>query len=555
MLENIRDKHCLSTMEIDLSTARVLVIGDIMLDRYYRGYTDKISNESPIPVVNVQIIDDHAGGAANVALNISRMNGKVGLCGFVGNDEPANVLSRLMKEAAVDRHFIYSKSSPTITKIRILSQRKESHKAGESNSQSMLRLDFEDDISDEDTNRLVKKTSQIIDQYNVVILSLSDCSKGVIKQSKALISLAKSKNIPIIVDPKFDKIDIFEGATILKPNLKEFEIMVGSFSTEDALLEKAHRLVSECSLDGLLLTRDIDGMTLVLSDGVVKTIPSVAKDVVDVNGAGDTVIAVMAMALSCGYSFYEAMILANNAAGVVVNKRGTATASVNELISFLGDEIKKLPNVEELRKRRGVISSEINHHQCEDNIEVTKIIQPPAGSVVNGIHDETFYNNTKKIVTIPNLQDAVKECRERNEKIVMTNGCFDIFHVGHVMCLQKAQSLGDRLIVAVNSDASVRRLKGETRPVIGLQSRMEVLAGLECVDWVVCFEQDTPLEIIKTISPDVLVKGGEYKEDEVVGSKEVKKAGGRVVTIAMLPNMSSSKIIDHIISIPFEKVS
>jgi len=460
------------------------------LDRYYSGVTERISNESPVPVVNITKKHDLAGGAANVALNIANLGGKVGLCGFVGQDEAAKVLTTITKEASVTTIFVQTKYTPTITKLRVLSQNKDSISNNNEMLQQMIRLDIEEEQSDSDGDRLVTEVKGIIDQYNTVIISLSDCSKGVIKQCKTIISIANSKNIPVLVDPKFEDFSIFEGAKILKPNYNELQVVVGKINSEEMLVEKATALIEMYNLEALLVTRDKLGMTLIQSNGKVTTIPTAAKKVIDVNGAGDTVIAVMAMSVSCGFDMITSINLANSAAGIVVGKKGAAAVTIQELSFYLSNK----------------------------------------------------NNDNQRILTLHELKALVVEARLRNEKIVLTNGCFDLLHCGHVECLKKARALGDRLIVAVNTDESVKRLKGEGRPSMDVKCRTTVLAALECVDWVVSFNEDTPIDIIKTILPDVLVKGDEYSVESIIGGKEVIAAGGQVVTITTGRYYSSTEI-------------
>ncbi|WP_395947483.1 bifunctional D-glycero-beta-D-manno-heptose-7-phosphate kinase/D-glycero-beta-D-manno-heptose 1-phosphate adenylyltransferase HldE [Caedibacter taeniospiralis] len=467
-------------MQSNLQKARVLVVGDLMLDRYYYGATERISPEAPVPVVHVKTIQDRAGGAGNVALNIASLEGKAGICAMVGQDEPARILEKFFAEQSIQAHLMGT-HLPTITKLRVLSQK-----------QQLLRLDFEEGFSQIDGALLTKNISKVIGQYNVMILS--DYGKGTLQDAKSLIALAKSRDIAVLVDPKGNDFSIYQGASLITPNRKEFEAVVGKCHDEKELVEKARGLISACQLGGLLITRSEEGMTLVLNTGELTTIPTVAKEVFDVTGAGDTVIAVMAMAISCGYDLISAMRLANAAAGVVVGKVGTATLNAQELHDALHAQI---------RVDKGILSES-------------------------------------------ELKKAMNEVRLQGEKVVMTNGCFDILHAGHVEYLQKARALGDRLIVAVNTDESVKRIKGNTRPYVGLQSRMEVLAALSCVDWVVAFDEDTPKRIISEILPDILVKGADYEIDQIAGSKEVIAAGGEVKTITLKPDHSSTSIIEKI---------
>lgn len=467
-------------MQSNLQKARVLVVGDVMLDRYYYGSTERISPEAPVPVVHVKTIQDRAGGAGNVALNIISLAGETGICAMVGQDEPAHILKNFLSEQSIHSHLIET-HLPTITKLRVLSQK-----------QQLLRLDFEEGFAQVNEGVLYCHVEAVLNNYNVMVLS--DYGKGTLHDVQKLIQLANNQNIATLVDPKGDDFSIYQGATLITPNLKEFEAVVGKCHSEDELVAKANQLIADCNLGGLLITRSEEGMTLVLNDGEVTTIPTVAKEVFDVTGAGDTVIAVMAMAVSCGYDYISAMRLANAAAGVVVGKVGTATLNAQELHDSLHAQA---------RVHKGILSQ----------------------------------NELKK---------AMSEVHLQGEKLVMTNGCFDILHAGHVEYLQKARALGDRLIVAVNTDDSVKRLKGEFRPYVNLQSRMEVLAALGCVDWVVAFEEDTPKRIISELLPDILVKGADYEVEQIAGAKEVLAAGGEVKTITLKPSHSSTSIIEKI---------
>ena len=467
-------------MHDNLKDAQVLVVGDMMLDQYYYGSTNRISPEAPVPVVRVESVQDRAGGAGNVALNISALSGKVGICAMVGKDVAGRTLETFLSEQSVQNHLITT-HLPTITKLRVLSQK-----------QQLIRLDFEESFHSIEPVILTQKIKETINKYNVMILS--DYGKGTLHGTKELIAYARSLNIPVLIDPKGSDFSIYRGASLITPNRKEFEAVVGACENNEEIIHKARLLVKQYDIGALLITRSEEGMTLVQNNGEHITIPTVAKEVYDVTGAGDTVIAVMAMAVSCGYDYISAMRLANAAAGVVVGKVGTATLTAQELHDSL--------------------------------------------------HAQSHIN--KGILTQSELKQAMKEVRLQGEKIVMTNGCFDILHAGHIDYLQKARTLGDRLIVAVNSDASVKRLKGETRPIVELSSRMEVLNALSCVDWVVDFYEDTPQRIIGELLPDILVKGADYQVNEIAGAKAVLENGGEVKTIHLKPNHSTSNIVNKI---------
>lgn len=467
-------------MQNNLAAARVLVVGDIMLDRYYYGLTHRISPEAPVPVVHVTKTTNSAGGAGNVALNIAALLGEVAICSLVGNDEAADSLSNTLSQKNIKTYFTQT-NLPTITKLRVLSQQ-----------QQLLRLDFEQGFSAVDKSPLLSCVKRIAQHYNVLVLS--DYGKGTLSDINALIDCGKSHNMQILIDPKGNDFTRYHGASLVTPNRKEFEAVVGQCHCEDEIKDKALRLINKHQLGGLLITRSEKGMTLVLANEKMHSIPAFAKDVFDVTGAGDTVIAVMAMALSSGHDAISAMHLANAAASVVVGKVGSATLTNAELYHAM-------------------------HHQMPID---------------------------KGILTQTAIIQAMKTAHLQGEKIVMTNGCFDILHAGHVEYLQRARALGDRLIVAVNSDNSVRRLKGKARPVVPLDSRMKLLSALACVDWVIAFDEDTPENLINTLLPDILVKGDDYQINEIAGHNAVLANGGEVKTLSLKPDHSTSSIITKI---------
>ncbi|MDO4430934.1 MAG: bifunctional D-glycero-beta-D-manno-heptose-7-phosphate kinase/D-glycero-beta-D-manno-heptose 1-phosphate adenylyltransferase HldE [Lonepinella koalarum] len=461
--------------------AKVLVLGDVMLDRYWFGATNRISPEAPVPVVRVQQNEERAGGAANVAMNIASLNVPVQLLGLVGNDEAGESLINLLETQKIECNFVKLNSHPTITKLRILSRH-----------QQLLRLDFEEDFYQINSNELLSKLEDAI--KNVGALILSDYGKGTLNQVQDMIQIARNANVPVLIDPKGTDFERYRGATLLTPNMSEFEAVVGQCNTEEEIIEKGLKLISDFNLTALLVTRSEKGMTLLRPNLPAFHLPTEAKEVFDVTGAGDTVISVLATALADGRSFEEACYLSNVAAGIVVGKLGTSTVSTVEL--------------------------------------------------ENAIHGRT--STGFGIMTEDELKTAVKLAKSRGEKVVMTNGCFDILHPGHVSYLENARKLGDRLIVAVNSDASVKRLKGESRPINELDSRMAVLAGLSSVDWLVAFEEDTPQRLIAEILPDLLVKGGDYKPEDIAGSKEVWDNGGDVKVLNFEDGCSTSNVIRKI---------
>lgn len=465
----------------DFRKADVLVVGDIMLDRYWSGATNRISPEAPVPVVKVNSIEERPGGAANVAMNIASLGAISKLVGLTGIDEAARILDNKLSGVNVLCDFVALSSHPTITKLRILSR-----------NQQLLRLDFEEGFGDVNVEPILQRIQQKLPTLGAIVFS--DYAKGALTEIQKMICLAKTGNIPVLIDPKGTDFERYRGATLLTPNMSEFEAVVGKCKDEDELVRRGMQLIADYDLSALLITRSEQGMTLLQPGKDPFHLPTQAQEVYDVTGAGDTVIGVLATVLAAGKSLEEACFLANVAAGVVVGKLGTSTVSTVEL---------------------------------ENAIRA----RPDTGFGV---------------MTEEELKVAVAQARQRGEKIVMTNGIFDILHAGHVSYLANARKLGDRLIVAVNSDASTKRLKGETRPINPLIQRMIVLSALESVDWVVDFSEDTPQRLIAEILPNVLVKGGDYQPDQIAGSVEVWAAGGDVKVLNFEDGCSTTHIIKTI---------
>ena len=353
-------------------------------------------------------------------------------------------------------------------------------------------FDFEEGFANVDHTPLLERIDIALSTSKVLVLS--DYAKGALTAVQTMIKQAKKAHVPILVDPKGTDFERYRGVTLLTPNMSEFEAVVGVCKTEQEIIEKGYQLIRQYDLKALLVTRSEKGMTLIQLDKPVYHLPTQAKEVFDVTGAGDTVIATLAASLAAGQSLEESCFLANAAAGVVVGKLGTSTVSQVELSNAI-------------------------RARAEDGFGV---------------------------MTEDELKEEIRKARLRGEKIVMTNGCFDILHAGHVSYLANARKLGDRLIVAVNSDASVKQLKGQSRPINPLMQRMIVLGALDSVDWVVPFEEETPQRLIASILPDVLVKGGDYKPEDIAGGKEVIKAGGVVKVLNFEDGCSTTNIIDKI---------
>lgn len=466
----------------DFSKAKVLIVGDLMLDRYWGGTTGRISPEAPVPVVNVNSSEDRAGGAANVAVNVATLGAEVTLLGMCGRDENARILQERLESHNIHCEFFHVDGFDTITKLRVMSR-----------NQQLLRLDFEKSFEQADKSALELAFDKALDSADIVILS--DYAKGCLSNPQILIEKARSKNKRVVVDPKGSDFEKYAGATLITPNMDELRGVVGSIDSEQSLVNKALALKEKLSLHALLVTRSEDGMTLFEGDNNEFHLPAKAKEVYDVTGAGDTVVSTLAVAIACNLPVQAACVLANLAASVVVGKLGTSTVSNTELALTLGEQSVHLDG--------GVMN--------EDQLEI-----------------------------------ALQAAKARGERIVMTNGCFDILHSGHVAYLEEAAQLGDRLIVAVNTDASVTKLKGPGRPVNNVSRRMAVLAGLSAVDWVVPFEEDTPQRVIARLLPDILVKGGDYTIEEIAGGVEVMANGGEVKVLTFEDGVSTTGIIERI---------
>lgn len=466
-----------------------LVIGDLMLDRYLVGEVQRISPEAPVPVMLLKNTIERAGGAANVAANLSLLGINTSIIGFVGQDSESVTLLKLCAELGINVEAVYqSNTRPTITKTRVLG-----------GHQQMLRIDQEDaqKFSQEEIEAILQKVlPQLTHSIDAVILS--DYSKGVLSEAvcQQVIERANSLNIPILVDPKGRDYQKYRGATALTPNKKEAsEACNVDLNQTEALLDAAQSLKESLDLDFLAVTRGEEGISLIEDAGFTH-LSATAKQVFDVSGAGDTVISTLAAGLMYGLSPSLALNLANIAAGIVVGKVGTVPITRDELLN----ELLRLDN-----------SSQAN-----------------------------------KICDLSTLLKRVNDWRQQKQTIVFTNGCFDLLHAGHVTYLEAAKRSGDKLILGLNTDRSVSALKGPTRPVIHEQDRARVLAALEAVDAVILFDDDTPLALINAIKADVIVKGSDYLESQVVGGTEVKSWGGKVVLIDLVQGRSTSRIIEKI---------
>jgi D-beta-D-heptose 7-phosphate kinase/D-beta-D-heptose 1-phosphate adenosyltransferase len=477
--------------------AHLLVVGDLMLDKYIWGVVDRISPEAPIPVVRASHRSEQPGGAANVAMNLSCLGAQVTLAGFVGSDAEAETLREKLETTGITTEFCITENRPTISKTRILGGR-----------QQMLRLDVEsaEPAQPEVCAALIHRVEQWMDaeqaldndlllDKKVSCLVLSDYAKGVLTEPvcRSLITAAQIRGIPVIVDPKGKDFLRYRGATTICPNLAELAIATGTATTDmEAVLAAGERLLPSLQVESLTVTLSERG--IVVLDGQTREHAAAsARQVFDVSGAGDTVVAVLALCLSVHLERKASLQLANMAAGIVVSKVGTVPVHNFELLAALSGE--------------------------------------------------TGFASQEKVLTRQQMLVRAAAWRAAGDRVVFTNGCFDLLHRGHITLLEQARREGDRLVVGLNSDASVKRLKGPTRPLVSEQERAILLGALSAVDGVVVFEEDTPLETILALRPDVLVKGGDYSVETIVGAPEVHSWGGRVKIVPTVQGMSTTALI------------
>jgi D-beta-D-heptose 7-phosphate kinase/D-beta-D-heptose 1-phosphate adenosyltransferase len=465
---------------------RILLVGDVMLDRYFAGTVDRISPEAPVPVLHVRRSFNRPGGAANVAVNVAAMGGITTVVGAIGDDDAGRCLRAALEQDGVDGHEIATtRAIPTTVKTRLL--------AGHS---QIARFDEEAVLDDADARRdLLRRITALMADADVAVIS--DYAKGVCDQPvcRAIIDTARTRRIPVIVDPKGSDFSKYAQATLITPNRAEAVAVVGfPIRGPDDAVKAAHLLRDRFSIESAVITLGEQGMVVVSPEGSA-VIPTQAKQVFDVTGAGDSAVATLAVAIGRGMPLREACFLANVAAGLQVSRVGTARITWSEVLGAI-DQSEALA--------RG------------------------------------------KVVSRADLQAAVRQARADGKRIGFTNGCFDILHHGHVQLLEAAAKECDLLVVGVNSDASVTRLKGPPRPFVSSPERQAVLAGLSAVGLVCEFSEDTPLDLIKAVEPDVLVKGADYAAEDVVGADIVKARGGRVVTPLFVANASTTNIVDRI---------
>jgi len=464
---------------------RLLVIGDVMLDKYIWGEVKRISPEAPVPVVRATHRSEQPGGAANVAMNLARLGAQVTVVGFAGGDNDEELLVRHLRSNEIDSALVSSEGFPTITKLRILG-----------GHQQIVRLDSENlgARPANDSAQLLQLALQKMPGMDAVVLS--DYAKGALNREicQRVIAAAHEAGIPVLVDPKSADFDSYRGATTICPNLRELSAATHLEASDlGLLLDTAESMVSKFDLQFLTVTLSEKGIAL-LRTGSRFMAPAVARTVFDVSGAGDTVIAVLALCLASGLRPEVGAQLANVAAGIVVGKIGTAPVEKHELLAAL--------------------------------------------------KTDTALHTGDKVVGLEELTRRVALWKQNGDRLVFTNGCFDLLHVGHITVLDQARRFGDRLIVAINSDESVRRLKGPSRPIVNAPERARVLAALSGVDAVVIFDEPTPLELILALRPDVLVKGGDYEAAGVVGAAEMQAWGGQVKIVPTAEGFSTTRLIE-----------
>lgn len=460
----------------------ILVIGDLMIDHYLLGKCERISPEAPVQVLNVEKETSVLGGAGNVINNLNALGANVDIISVIGDDFNGLELKKMLDKIVVNTNLIIENNRITTRKSRLMAS-----------NQQIIRYDQEscENIQKTSEDKILKILEQNISKYEIILLS--DYGKGVLTEilTKKIITLIKSKNKRVIIDPKGNDYNKYKGAYLLTPNKKEASEATNiNIKDESTLLKAITKLKQDCELDVSLITLSEDGIAIF--DDNLRKKPTVAREVYDVTGAGDTVLASIGFSLACNLDIDQSIHFANLAAGVVVGKIGSATATLNEILEY-----------------------------------------------ESSLHKTTSYSHIK---TLDEIEEISKELKQKGKKLIFTNGCFDILHVGHVKYLETAKSFGDILILGLNSDASVKRLKGASRPINTQDDRAYILAALKSVDYVVLFEEDTPYNLIKLISPHTLVKGGDYKDKEVIGQDLVEE----LKLVEFVEGRSTSRTIQRI---------
>lgn len=483
------DRKTVESLFARAGSLRCLVVGDLMLDEYLWGKTDRISPEAPVQVVDVLREDLRLGGAGNVANNLQALGCRVTVASVIGEDENGwALLKAFNRQGVITDGILQEQNRRTGRKTRVLAA-----------NQQIVRIDREtrDPLCSATERTLCNWLQEHLNNFDVVLVS--DYLKGVLTPTvlETIMTAARRRNLPVLVDPKGSDYRKYRGATCLTPNRKEAEAASAVPIRDTASLSHAaETIMSAVELDNLLITRSEEGMSLFSGSGETVHIPTVAREVYDVTGAGDTVLALLACGVAGGLNLAEAARLANIAAGIAVGKLGTSVVSPAEIID-----------------------------------------------AVSAAHRDS----DSKIKNRDVLAAMIEKERGRGKQVVFTNGCFDLLHAGHVKYLQAARRLGDLLVLGLNSDTSVRRLKGPKRPLIGEEERAHILAALDCIDYVCLFDEDTPLELITALKPHILVKGGDYTPDGVVGKDVVESYGGRVELIPFVDGKSTTNIIEKVL--------
>ncbi len=475
----------------NIDSTRILCLGDIMLDEYITGTISRISPEAPVPVIQVNDESTVLGGVGNVVRNLASIECNVTLISVVGDDENGSEVAQLLKQVPkVETHLLMDKKRTTTTKTRYIS-----------GNQQVLRTDREcnESLGSHLESKILKLYKEYIISHDLVVLS--DYAKGFFSPEllESLIQEAKVQNKPILIDPKGNDFNRYKGATLLTPNQNELSLAAHcKIKSDNDLIRAAKSVMKTAELDSIIVTRGSQGMTLVESNGKTKHIKTRALEVFDVSGAGDTVIAMLAACLASSVKLSDAINIANAAAGVVVSKIGTAVVHREELLSAL--------------------------------------------------HTLKVQTHEEKIVSWERAVAQIQKWKRLGQRIVFTNGCFDFLHPGHIELLHKAKEAGHKLIIGLNTDHSIQRLKGPKRPIQKERDRSFVLSSIGCVDLIVFFEEDTPLNLIKLLKPDVLVKGADYTIDKVVGASFVQSYGGQVKLVDLVEGKSTSNMVTKMIA-------
>jgi len=485
--------HILST----IGRPNILLVGDFMLDKYVWGEVKRISQEAPIPVINVTSEEVRPGGAGSVANNLAELGANVYCCGVIGNDDEGKRLREMLNNLRVETDGIVEDCNrPTTVKVRVMGHLQSAGRG----VQQLLRIDYEktDDIQEKIQNEIINKIKDKIQHLDVILVS--DMNKGAVSKQivTAVINYGKKQKIPVIVDPRYGgDYDNYKGATVIAPNRYETELSTGIKITGiDSLKAAGKKLLKDLSLEYVIITVDKDGMFLCNKNGEYNLIHTVPKDVYDVSGAGDMVLSVLGFVAGGGNSFEDAAAIANVAAGIEVGKIGAMPISRSEILS----ELMGGPN--------------------------------------------PLYS---KIKVLDELEKILDKHRENNEKIAFTNGCFDILHVGHIEYLKFSRRAGDVLVVGLNTDASVRAQKGQSRPFVVEDERARLVSALEDVDYVVLFDEQTPESLIRRVKPDILIKGEDWKEKGVVGREFVESYGGKVLLAPLVKGVSTTDIVSKVL--------